>query len=148
MEARKLFVLFILPFLAACGSKETDSLNRGAQSPKVFALEDGAQVVGEVIEVNPQERTITFQPLDSKREPQIHTFYVSQGDAQIGYVGEKVSGRLARSADTSRLEDIWPYDPIRSKVEKALNDQLRRDTMVRGQKVFRGIRYVMKWLLL
>lgn len=67
------------------------------------------------------------------------TAMVGRGDALILNKGDAVRGDLVRYGTGHRLQTIWPNDPaIRGTISR-LGDQLRRDTLQRGSKVFRGV---------
>lgn len=67
------------------------------------------------------------------------TASIGRGDAVILKPGTPVRGDLVSFGDGYRLQTIWPNDPaIRGTVAR-LGDQLRKDTLRRGSKVFRGV---------
>ena len=76
------------------------------------------------------------------------TASVGRGDARILEPGQSVRGDLVAFGDGHRLQTIWPDDPvIRGNISR-LGDRLRRDTLKRGSKVFRGVgEYLPKFAL-
>ena len=64
---------------------------------------------------------------------------VAVGSGDMGYSGRRVRGVLIRSEDQWRLERIWPVDEAMYKLLATTNRQLRRDTVTRGQKVYRSL---------
>jgi len=64
---------------------------------------------------------------------------IGRGDARILNPGQAVRGDLVPFGKGQRLQTIWPNDPdIRGTISR-LGDRLRRDTLQRGSKVFRGV---------
>jgi protein SCO1/2 len=76
------------------------------------------------------------------------TASVGRGDALILESGQAVRGDLIAFGDGHRLQTIWPNDPvIRGNISR-LGDRLRKDTLKRGSKVFRGVgEYLPKFAL-
>lgn len=64
---------------------------------------------------------------------------VSLGDAQIGYVGQRIRGELVKDGDVARLDFIWPANKVDEQVAAGINNLLQRDTVDRGRKVFRSV---------
>jgi protein SCO1/2 len=76
------------------------------------------------------------------------TASVGRGDARILESGQAVRGDLVAFGEGHRLQTIWPNDPvIRGNIAR-LGDRLRKDTLKRGSKVFRGVgEYLPKFAL-
>lgn len=73
---------------------------------------------------------------------------VGRGDAQILRAGTAVRGDLISYGEGYRLQTIFPNDPVMRGTVARLGDQLRRDTLQRGSKVFRGVgEYLPKFAL-
>lgn len=64
---------------------------------------------------------------------------VGRGDARILVEGSRVRGDLVSFGDGYRLQTIWPDDPVARGTIARLGDELRKDTLQRGSKVFRGV---------
>ncbi len=64
---------------------------------------------------------------------------VGRGDARILQPGQAVRGDLVAFGDGYRLQTIWPDDPVARGTIARLGDQLRKDTLARGSKVFRNV---------
>ena len=64
---------------------------------------------------------------------------VGRGDARILAAGDRVRGDLVSFGDGYRLQTIWPDDPVARGTIARLGDELRKDTLQRGSKVFRGV---------
>jgi protein SCO1/2 len=67
------------------------------------------------------------------------TASVGRGDARILAAGDAVRGDLVSYGDGFRLQTIWPNDPVARGTITRIGDQLRRDTLTRGSRVFRGV---------
>ncbi len=64
---------------------------------------------------------------------------LGRGDSAYLEAGDRIRGRLVEEPEGLRMEMIWPDDPKTGAMMTAVNNQLRRDTEVRGRKVFRSI---------
>lgn len=64
---------------------------------------------------------------------------VGAGDWNYLRAGDPIRGRLLQEPDGLRMETIWPNDAQTAAQMTAINNQLRRDTGVRGRKVFRSV---------
>jgi protein SCO1/2 len=73
---------------------------------------------------------------------------VGRGDARILEAGDRVRGELVRFGEGHRLQTIWPNEPAVRGAIAQLGQRLRRDTLQRGSKVFRGVgEYLPKFAL-
>lgn len=61
------------------------------------------------------------------------------GDRDYLEPGDRVRGVVVSRGERDVLELVWPDDPKVTAQMLAVNNQLRRDTEVRGRKVFRSI---------
>ncbi len=76
------------------------------------------------------------------------TCRVGRGDAQILNAGDRVRGDLVSFGEDHRLQTIWPNDAVKRGTISRLGDALRKDTLHRGSKVFRGVgEYMPKFAL-
>lgn len=76
------------------------------------------------------------------------TASVGRGDAKILDAGDAIRGDLVSFGEGYRLQTIWPNDPVIRGTISRLGDQLRKDTLRRGSKVFRGVgEYMPKFAL-
>lgn len=89
---------------------------------------------GQVLEVNPETNTFKVRAKDSEAI-EVEVF---QGDAMVYKRGDYIRGTLQTNPHY-RLESIWPANPITERILKDRNEQLRRDTVARGLKAFRGV---------
>ncbi|MEX0323729.1 MAG: SCO family protein [Puniceicoccaceae bacterium] len=64
---------------------------------------------------------------------------VGRGDALILNSGDAVRGDLVRFGEGKRLQTIWPNDPVKRGTIARMGDDLRKDTLRRGSKVFRAV---------
>ena len=73
---------------------------------------------------------------------------VGRGDARILETGQAVRGDLVPMGEGMRLQTIWPNDPVIRGTISRLGDRLRKDTLQRGSKAFRGVgEYMPKFAL-
>lgn len=73
---------------------------------------------------------------------------VGRGDAKILEAGTRIRGDLVSFGDGYRLQTVWPDDPVIRGTIARLGDALRKDTLRRGSKVFRGVgEYMPKFAL-
>lgn len=73
---------------------------------------------------------------------------ISRGDARILNAGDPVRGDLVPFGEGQRLQTIWPNDPVARGTIARLGQALRKDTLHRGSKVFRGVgEYMPKFAL-
>jgi protein SCO1/2 len=105
-----------------------------------------APVEGVIESINREQMQVVLKT--GGAEADSVTASVSRGDAQILQEGQAVRGDLVSFGDGHRLQTIWPNDPdIRGNIA-TLGDRLRRDTLKRGSKVFRGVgEYLPKFAL-
>ena len=76
------------------------------------------------------------------------TAFVGRGDALILKEGDPVRGDLVPYGQGHRLQTVWPNDPVKRGTISRLGDALRKDTLHRGSKVFRGVgEYMPKFAL-
>ncbi len=64
---------------------------------------------------------------------------VGPGDLLIAREGARVRGELVTLGGRKHLQNIWPGDPRAIGTIRNLARQLRRDTLQRGRRAFRGI---------
>ena len=64
---------------------------------------------------------------------------LSIGEQGYLEVGDLIRGVIVPQPDGDLLELVWPNDPKVTAQMVAVNSQLRRDTEVRGRKVFRSV---------
>ena len=73
---------------------------------------------------------------------------VSRGDAAILKAGDPVRGDLVPFGEGQRLQTIWPNDAVARGTIARLGQALRKDTLQRGSRVFRGVgEYMPKFAL-
>jgi protein SCO1/2 len=73
---------------------------------------------------------------------------VGRGDARILETGDAVRGDIVPFGKGLRLQTIWPNDPVARGTIARLGTALRKDTLHRGSKVFRGVgEYMPKFAL-
>lgn len=89
---------------------------------------------GMVIEADREARILTVRAADAAEPFQVK---VSPGDAAIGYTGETVRGQIVQYGQMSRLQRIWPDDPVDNEVARGINQRLHRDTLERGYRAIR-----------
>lgn len=94
----------------------------------------GATVTGVVTATHPEDYRVTLVTAEGER-----SFLVGRGDRLILKEGDTVSGKVVRQGDAWRLESIFPADPEQTAVIQRLGNQLQRDTLRRGKKVFRAV---------
>jgi len=94
----------------------------------------GASITGVVTSTDPEAYRITLVTGDGEQ-----SFLVGRGDRSILAEGDTISGKVVRQGDAWRLESIFPADPEQVAVLQRLGDQLQRDTLRRGKKVFRAV---------
>lgn len=91
---------------------------------------------GVVLETFPENNTLRVQGSIEGAEPL--TVRVSNGDIQIDYTGKVVRGNLNEEDGALWLRQIFPNNSDKLIQMNQANRQLRRDTVTRGRKVFRG----------
>lgn len=64
---------------------------------------------------------------------------IGRGDAVILNSGDAVRGDLVRFGEGKRLQTIWPNDAVKRGTIARMGDDLRKDTLRRGSKVFRAV---------
>lgn len=105
-----------------------------------------APVEGVIESVDTDRLQVVLKVGGAGREPV--TAAVGRGDAQILEAGDAVRGDLVSFGNGYRLQTIWPNDPVIRGTIARLGDQLRKDTLTRGSKVFRGVgEYMPKFAL-
>jgi protein SCO1/2 len=67
------------------------------------------------------------------------TVAVGLGDAQIGYVGQTVSGDLHLSEGAWRMDNIWPTDAAATAVTDETTRRLHYDIVEQGRQVYRDV---------
>jgi protein SCO1/2 len=67
------------------------------------------------------------------------TVAVGAGDAQIGYVGQTVTGDLHQSEGAWRLDNIWPADPEAVAMTDEITRRLHYDIVEEGRQVYRDV---------
>lgn len=73
---------------------------------------------------------------------------IGRGDARILEKGDAVRGELVPYGSGRRLQTIWPNEAVKRGTIARLGRLLRKDTLHRGSKVFRGVgEYVPKFAL-
>jgi protein SCO1/2 len=87
--------------------------------------------------------------LDRGKGPSgVVTASVSRGDAVILKPGDAVRGDLVSFGEGFRLQTIWPNDPVSRGTIARFGTALRKDTLHRGSRVFRGVgEYMPKFAL-
>lgn len=107
---------------------------------------DADTVEGVIDSINREKMQVVLKVGGAGQEP--ITAMVSRGDAQILEAGDAVLGDLVSFGDGYRLQTIWPNDPVIRGTIARLGTQLRKDTLRRGSKVFRGVgEYMPKFAL-
>jgi len=103
-------------------------------------------VEGILTEVIPEKMQVRLK-LGSAESEEV-TALVGRGDALILKPGQAVRGDLISFGEGHRLQTIWPNDPVIRGTITRMGDQLRKDTLIRGRKVFRGVgEYMPKFAL-
>ena len=97
-----------------------------------------AEIVSAVIEaIDADNRTLHLHI--SGPEPRDVSARVGPGDLLIAREGAHVRGELVTLGGRKHLQNIWPDDPRAIGTIRNLARQLRRDTLQRGRRAFRGI---------
>ena len=105
-----------------------------------------APVEGVIVEVDRERLTLVLKVDEAGADPVRAS--IGRGDAQILNAGDAVRGDLVSFGDGYRLQTIWPNDPVKRGTIARLGDALRKDTLQRGSKVFRGVgEYMPKFAL-
>jgi protein SCO1/2 len=105
-----------------------------------------APVEGIIESVDPEGMRIVLR-LGGAGQDRVEAM-VGRGDARILETGARVRGDLVSFGDGYRLQTIWPDDPVIRGTIARLGDVLRKDTLRRGSKVFRGVgEYMPKFAL-
>ncbi|HQU08527.1 MAG TPA: SCO family protein [Opitutales bacterium] len=86
-----------------------------------------------VLAIDPNARSYTLEA-----QPTPLQAAVGPGDAQVPYTGHWIEAQMLKTNEGLRLEAIWPADPQMLSIMAQLNNELRRDTVARGSKVFRA----------
>ncbi len=105
-----------------------------------------APVEGVILEINRPAMKVTLQ-VDGPGREKLEAS-VGRGDAVILNEGDAVRGDLITFGEGYRLQTIWSNDPVTRGTIARLGDALRKDTLHRGSKVFRGVgEYMPKFAL-
>jgi protein SCO1/2 len=98
----------------------------------------GARPVEGVIEsVDPQKLQMELRTGTGSEG--LITAAIGRGDAQVYAKGELIRGDLVPFGKGLRLQTIWPNDPVKRGTIARLGEQLHKDTLERGSRVFRGV---------
>jgi protein SCO1/2 len=101
---------------------------------------------GKISSIDPDRMEVVLETGGAGAGPV--TALVGRGDARILKEGDAVRGDLVRFGEGQRLQTIWPNDPVIRGTISRLGDQLRKDTLQRGSKAFRGVgEYMPKFAL-
>ena len=105
-----------------------------------------APVEGTIEAVEPESLRVLLRIPGPDREPV--SAMVGRGDAKILQAGDLVRGDLVSFGDGYRLQTVWPNDPVIRGTIARMGTALRKDTLHRGSKVFRGVgEYMPKFAL-
>ncbi|HSH09102.1 MAG TPA: SCO family protein [Oceanipulchritudo sp.] len=96
-----------------------------------------APVEGEIVSVDREKLQVVLRVGGAEARDLVVS--VGRGDAQILQAGAAVRGDLVSFGDGFRLQTIWPNDPVMRGTITRLGDELHKDTLQRGSKVFRGV---------
>lgn len=100
-------------------------------------------VEGLIVSVNPSTSTVELTTGGAPVRAA-----VGRGDVTILRPGDAVRGDLVPYGDGLRLQTIWPNDPVSRGTIARMGTALRKDTVHRGSKVFRGVgEYMPKFAL-
>ncbi|MEX0332191.1 MAG: SCO family protein [Puniceicoccaceae bacterium] len=106
----------------------------------------GESVEGVIRSVDPEALEAVLDTGPSRQGEVAVT--ISRGDARILQAGDPVRGELVPYGAGQRLQTIWPNDPVARGTIARLGQALRKDTLHRGSKVFRGVgEYMPKFAL-
>jgi protein SCO1/2 len=112
-----------------------DLLASGSSGMHPGVMKELSEISGEVQAVAPGYLDLKLAEGDDR----LRRFSVGAGDTLIYKVGDRVRGRVAQRGEETRLESIWPNDPEGNAVILNAKHSLRRDTVTRGSKAYRGI---------
>ncbi|MGJ3242970.1 MAG: SCO family protein [Opitutales bacterium] len=101
--------------------------------------QEGDPISGKVVAQDAAAATLTLmQPASGERE----TFSTDAGDAAIDWSGHFVTGYVTaspkRKDGSRRIHHLLPNDPYAVQTQEAVNRMLRRDTVERGRRGYRG----------
>ncbi len=96
-----------------------------------------APVEGEIVSVDRDALQVVLRVGGADRKELAAS--VGRGDAVILEPGEAVRGDLVSFGEGYRLQTVWPNDPVIRGTIARFGDQLHKDTLQRGSKVFRGV---------
>ncbi|MGA1204537.1 MAG: SCO family protein [Opitutales bacterium] len=112
----------------------------------VFTTAEARLVEGTILSIDREGMQLVLR-LDVQGDPEQRAF-IGRGDAQILNAGDRVRGDLVSFGEDHRLQTIWPNDAVKRGTISRLGDALRKDTLHRGSKVFRGVgEYMPKFAL-
>jgi protein SCO1/2 len=112
----------------------------------VFTTAEARLVEGTILSIDREGMQLVLR-LDVQGNPEQRAF-IGRGDAQILNAGDRVRGDLVSFGEDHRLQTIWPNDAVKRGTISRLGDALRKDTLHRGSKVFRGVgEYMPKFAL-
>ncbi len=96
-----------------------------------------APVEGIIQSVQPEKMEITLKVSGAgKKELKAS---IGRGDAKVLKAGDPVRGDLVSFGGGYRLQTIWPNDPVTRGTISRIGDELRKDTIHRGSRVFRSV---------
>jgi protein SCO1 len=117
-------------------NRSSPAANSALKRDNVYALS------GEVLSIDSPNKTIRVRHDEVKDLMPAMTmdFAVSAGDAAVVKPGERIRADLVRDAKGElHLEHVWPDDKVASDTVAAQARQLREDTSVRGNHVYREV---------
>jgi protein SCO1 len=117
-------------------NRSNPGANTTAKRDNVYALS------GEVLSIDSANKTLRVRHDEVKDLMPAMTmdFAVSAGDAAVVKPGQRIRADLVRDAKGDfHLEHVWPDDKVASDTVTAQARQLREDTSVRGNHVYREV---------
>lgn len=122
------------------------SLNFGMQLAFVVAPVHAESIEGVIIGINSEKMQLTVRTGGAGNT--VIEASIGRGDAKILREGDPVRGDLVPFGKGHRLQTIWPNDPVKRGTISRIGTELRKDTLQRGSKVFRGVgEYMPKFAL-
>ncbi|MEX0326453.1 MAG: SCO family protein [Puniceicoccaceae bacterium] len=107
---------------------------------------DAKSVEGVIVSVDREALEVVLDTGKPRQGEVVAT--VSRGDASILESGDLVRGDLVPYGKGQRLQTIWPNEPVARGTIARFGQALRKDTLHRGSKVFRGVgEYMPKFAL-